>query len=815
VHAGLVRRLESTPDDGAIEQAMRQLQAGGDLALLLATAKAMVRVGVAGLAARLIRSAGEQVSGRDEIREVLAQLDALPSGEVRWAEREAAAASNLESLLASRPNLAPIADELAASPVGLRLFRTAQGNDHVVRDHPDGGLDLLFAFQDHQAHAAATSLSDIQLGTTFLLLGVPSSSMWNRLVETRHANGYRPAIDLVETSLPVLAVWLRLVDAATALGDERITVCAGSDAVNQYESFLRLNHGRQLPSVVLRLPRTGEALPDVAADFLPAIEAARSEQRAALLVRQASFYEHRDASWWRRRFESAGADDQRLCFAGFVTRYSTYIRHAMRDLAAAFARRGCRLDVVMEPHDAASVVDTWTTLAAKPYDGIVVINHMRAESADAVHPDLPFITWIQDHMDTLLTPEAGRSVGPRDIVVARDTGNLSALYGYPSERLIESSSLTDPVTYSCEPVAEADRDAVRADVCSIGHGWEPPALLVTNLCERTSGPVETFLRSYLDLVIERLDARPWINFRQRLELVDQAALASGLSDLSPVQRGRQLFPLAEHVFDRAFRHQVLDWCAAWAETRGRTLRIYGHGWDAHPRLAGYAAGPVENGYPLRCVLQATAVVVQANGYDSLHPRLLDCAAAGGCALVRYNGGDFQGPAYADVASHVDRLGVRSLAELAERAKKDAALGDAVRAAEKACGLQLASSTDDRRRRDIALLERYELLPAALLDDEGFFEAIRSRSFMAGASAVDLEGFSRLCFDSAESLSSRLDLLVDDAAARQDLMAPVRRAVLAQCTTDGLVARILDRLQSLVTAEQGPAGGSVATVGGRA
>jgi hypothetical protein len=89
--------------------------------------------------------------------------------------------------------------------------------------------------------------------------------------------------------------------------------------------------------------------------------------------------------------------------------------------------------------------------------------------------------------------------------------------------------------------------------------------------------------------------------------------------------------------ERQFRHQALVWAAAIARSRGWRMRLFGNGWDRHPGLAEFAAGPLEHGEALRASYQSAAVHLHMSTYSVVHQRVMECALSGGfpaCRLQR-------------------------------------------------------------------------------------------------------------------------------------------------------------------------------------
>jgi hypothetical protein len=91
----------------------------------------------------------------------------------------------------------------------------------------------------------------------------------------------------------------------------------------------------------------------------------------------------------------------------------------------------------------------------------------------------------------------------------------------------------------------------------------------------------------------------------------------------------------QRVNNALFRHQSLEWLA----DAGVGLRLYGRGWETHPRLKRFARGEANNATQLASIYRASRINLQITPHGALHQRLLEGLAAGGFFLLRYCPGD--------------------------------------------------------------------------------------------------------------------------------------------------------------------------------
>lgn len=783
--AAAIETLGGPEPEYGLERALPILAADPSVDLLLAAVKALVRSGVAGLAMRLVEAMGAEALPFAELR---AKLASMPSGALDGEMLAARWTARRSRLVERRPDLGSLPTKL---PQGVVAFRSTRGNVYLVRARA-GGLDFVMPFEDGVRRAASVALPTLDATTSFCLLGLPSEPLLRRMLGVVSPTGYAPAIDIVEGDADRFALWCATLDDASELLSERCEVFVGATAREDYRSYLGRHAWRAPATHVLAVRRAGIAVEPLPEDFHRANLDRRAELRGQRIAALAERCAGRTPAWWAERYRSARAGGPPLRLVGFTTRFSTVMRHAMHGIAAAFERAGCRFDAIMEPSASAVGVDVIGALAANDYDGIVLINHLRSEYRGAMPAGIPVVSWIQDHMQQICRREAGASVGELDLVLAHAPDVLASLYGYPIERTIGTSNLTDAELYSNEPLPESELAPHRCELSFVGHGSESPEELIEIIASGNDRQVRLILERALDL-IRRACAGPYAPTAHRLvEIMLDAEREAGVAGLTPELRRGFLYPQVVRVFDRVFRHEALEWAAEWASARGKRLRIYGHGWERHPRFGRFACGAVEGGRSLRALFQASAVSLQVNGHSSLHQRLLDGLAAGGFLLCRENPADWVRLPYTAIAEAIRSRGLRSLAELVSARETDAALDAACAAAERCAGVVIRPLGDPRRDAHRLATERGNRI-ADLCTDQGLFETLASLRLIPTRVASDLPGFGSICFRDAAGLAALLDRFVDDPAERRRIADPMRESVLVHDTYDRLVREILDRL----------------------
>lgn len=791
--AGLGDALAGSDPEPALEQAFARLGGGCDWPFLVAMVKALVRSNLAGIAIRLLRTAGRNHALSPQIDLLVEELGRLPSGETPGDVLQRRYQANRLALLRRYPNLANLLSGEAA-PRGVRVFASAKGSFHAVRDiEPGGGLNLILPFTDQIARSVELKLLPLNRNSgAFLLNGVPSAPLWQRLLSLKSESGYTPPIDLLEPDAEILRIWLMIVELGSVLDDERVTIIAGPDALDQYREHLAQHDWRLSNLLCLTSARAGSKPPIIDQQFHESVASAVKARRARIAAGLAQRYGDRSAAHWRDRFHAASHGGAPLQIVGFTSRYSTVMQHAMRDLAGAFTRKGCRFETIMQANPHHPTVDVGAALEARDADLIVVINHLRAEFAEIIPGNIPYVCWIQDHMDQLCTTAAGRSVGAFDLVLGHSVGLLSALYEYPRDRFLATSNLTDASTYSADPLPPHELDPHRCALSYIGHGSTSAEALAVEMAGEARH-VRELLLDFVANVRCVLGERGWVSHAERLALALQAERRAGLAGLTASQRRAAIVPALERLFDRVLRHQALQWAADWAIQRGRTFRIYGRGWNAHPTLARFACGEVANGRALRAVYQASAVSLHVTAFAGLHQRLLDGLASGAFLLVRFNPFDFLVRPLRVLQRCIRGASLGSLTSLLELAKRDELVSAAIAECHALGHGRIAAASDDQRRQEADLLRTF-YGPHNLADDRSLFDSLATMQHLPQRATCDLPEFDAITFDSAAKLHALLDDHVDNADVRRSITQPMRANVLANDTFDVLADRVLEHFR---------------------
>lgn len=787
LHGSLIEALKGPDPERALEQAFIQLSRGGHMSLLLAMIKALVRAGLAGIAARLLRASGGLLAAEPQLTALANQLESMPSGEVSPQILSARRTANLLALEQRCPLIAATIKQCRYE--NIRIFCSAKGNLHASRDDAHGKLEFVFPFVDQIFHASAAKLEPPAVGGAFLLMGVPSAPLWKRLCSLRADNGFVPPIDVIEPDPAIFHAWLGLIETSDGLSEERVSFFIGGDALQEYRQFLLDHPTRQMATHTITSIRPRWQPPKFDAAIHDHITRVRQERHADLKKRLDLVYAGKDVVYWRHRLSEAGRKAQAVRVVGLTSRFSTVMQHAMRDLASAFRRHGCALDVIKQSADHIGSVDVVGELHRLKPEMIIVINHARFELADSIPANVPYVCWIQDYMQPLWSRNAGASIAEFDLVLGHSPAVMTSVYGYPADRFIATNNLTSTDIFSADPVPESDKREFLCDLSYIGHGWESPEQLVDEAAGQNPR-FGAYMNDALRLARRRLEHVGHLTTQDLVAIILQAEQQSEHPPLTPELRRSLVVPFVQRIIDRVLRHQTLHWAAEWAIARGKRFRIFGNGWERHPTLRQFACGPVEHGYPLRCAYQASTISLQVNGYGSLHQRLLDGLASGCCMVTRFNPADFVRNPHLTIQRHIKAHHIDDLRGLMRHAEADAGLRQAMLEAETYTGTRIAPADDPVRARHVTEHVQCASLDESDFSDEGLFRVLRELLSIPHRAAGDIDGFASTTFTSKQQMHELLDRLTDDHNWRCRITSCMRQSVLQHDTYDTLVRKIL-------------------------
>lgn len=329
-----------------------------------------------------------------------------------------------------------------------------------------------------------------------------------------------------------------------------------------------------------------------------------------------------------------------------TTRYSTYIQHASRDLADAFQNIGCQTHIQIEPDDSSIATSLALSNAIDSFqpDLILCINTLRSQFKDSIPPHIPFITWVQDAMRHLFDEQSGDALGDLDFVVGHLHREMFDQFRFPRERTLSSHTLASTTKFHATPISAALGDKFACNIAYVSHQSETPDAFAQRAL--AASPPEGLVSRLMPELLPQVKAvvqQSTIHtqpLQQALEQLTRRTLETVLNAPAPHKTYAEVHyqftcPLAE----RTLRQQMIFWAAQLCEKRNWRLHLYGKGWELSNAFKQYAKGQLDHGEDLRAAYQAARLHLHAGLGGVYHQRVMECALAGGCTLVRIKSDD--------------------------------------------------------------------------------------------------------------------------------------------------------------------------------
>ncbi len=708
-----------------------------------------------------------------DLQAIRRAVEGLKSDALAWSTDDECFQSNLDALTQRGVDVEPIQSAWAARSDSFQRWRDNLGNTQLrVRD-ANGRWRWFPTLGDQVKTAESQPLPNgcrSSMPGPFLFEGLGQGTYFHRVYQATLDTflGYSCALYVVEPDPAALAMTLHLHDWGELLANDRIYWFVGPQWNQQFRRTLGDDLDLAFP--VQSLQPSGRAIPGV----IGVVENAIKERQRAVDQSMAELdnrYADRDMSYWSQRFESAlsGRGDPLRILAG-VSTHTTFLQYSMRDAKRAFETLGHTCVVLTEktPHHVIGALTYHNAMRDFDPDLFFNIDHLRPEFGAVVPENLPILTWDQDQLPTVFTTENMSKIGRLDFVTGWSK-NKCVQAGVDPAQCLYSGVPTSPEQFSGPPLTDEERERYACDVSYVSHASQTPEAFHDQ--ERRmydDQQYRSLLDSLYELTVAELKKHGVLWGGMSSAILDSASQRCGLVVQEKNLRDRLLGWYLWRLADRIFRHEALNWVADWARRRGRTLRIYGRGWDEHPTLSAFAAGPADNGRELLCVYRASKINLQLMPAGFAHQRSLDGLAAGGFFLSRLTSSDRRGATLSKLARRIDELNISTTRALLDH-------------------------SDDMVQ---GLLSAYigEWRHTINPDSSEFINIVRFTAETAQPADV-FPRFSEILFDSAESFARTADRFLNDHAARNTLTTEMREVVIKNYTYQPTMRRFLTAMLS--------------------
>jgi hypothetical protein len=628
------------------------------------------------------------------------------SGAIPWSSRARRFTANLRALATRNPGAAELVQNAAAGLESFRLHTSADGNYQIAVPAGSAPTAWLGGLADHKAATALWTFDKTKtpvpppllfdgLGFGWLFLHVFATT-------TDTYNGYSPALYVLEPDPLAFAMLLHLHDLQTHLAHPRTRcfIAANPDeALRTFTAALRDTPSWGLPEKSIRCHlRAREPLP-----FEPVLEQLRLQRVAArekVVAEIAAYYDGKSLADWSATF----ASKRPLRILAITSRYTTVLKHAVAELQAAAADLGHVCEVAIEPDDQSLEHPFLEQIATFKPDLLVQISRLRYENP-LLPKNVPFLCWDQDNLPCMRTEDATRSLDALTFVAGHGALQGWSFHNWPRRNVIFCHPAASTHRYPRTPAPADLLEKHACDISFISNASVSPEEIAAQQAARWTTPpalAGLFSACSNEILTQGSSGKAW-EFADLQSLVTSIAAARGLS-VDEKSLNELALSLAL-IADRCFRHAALHWAANFADAHGKTLRLYGHGWDKHPRFARYAAGPAAQGSEIHAIYQASKINLQLIEGGFLHSRSLDGLAAGGFFLTRASPNDSRGD---ELSRALHTLATRALAlDLSTPQELAANQDPALRAAHETLAPHLAHYPQDRPLR---ALENWAALP---------------------------------------------------------------------------------------------------------
>ena len=365
-------------------------------------------------------------------------------------------------------------------------------------------------------------------------------------------------------------------------------------------------------------------------------------------------YAKRTRGEWSRVWSADGGARPRILF--LATRFAAFSSHCIRDMAMACGEMGLPSHTLIEP-DLISNIEISQMVQALEFQPDLCITINVPGSRMSLRPKgLPFVTWVQDEWSPLARVDP-RELPVDDFVVGINYNQSNYTNLHPKYLMIPNL-YTNCTLYRPLPLTPDEQKRYGAQISFVSHRSQSPQragqeLLAGLKAKHGAGCEQARLAA---LALQRLKAfyqgesRIW-HLRQIGELAGEPWAHSPLSREEKTQLASSIFYNVNEIY---YREQML----LWACRLGLDLKLWGRGWEQHPRLKQYACGVAQNGEELCKIYNASQINLHAACTTNLHQRILDAAASGAFFMMPHHPASDERMAFistmADIVEKEDR-----------------------------------------------------------------------------------------------------------------------------------------------------------------
>jgi len=677
-------------------------------------------------------------------------------------------AANLDALTHSNPVLA---EELRRMNPGRKYFVRALGAGFQMGVEMAGVISPLPQIVSPEGARQITQklYPTAICNQAVLVAGEDMGWLWQSVYQlpchSPLAPGYRPPLYFLMRDLERLWVILHIQDWQKLLADARVRLFAGENAFAELRAFLPANTGCPWPKISVTVDQSIWPA-GMTIDVLNQESMAIANQHLAQVQSELRMFA---STFTPQSIAEQYSSGKPLNVLGITSRYTTFLKHSMRDWLSAFARLGHRTEIFIEPADhelSNNLVMAEACARFKP-DLIVMIDHFRAEMP-GLPQGIPMAMWAQDYMPKIYSPDGGAAQGPRDYVLgfAYEKMRLVHEFGYPSDRYLITTIGMDPERFAPRPADDPQLAKYVCDVSFVTHASLSAEQIVKEQMGRNDADAKRLLGSIFEQLRAVYDAGKTIVAPPGIRRMIEQGFIDTRTQPTPelVQQLMHLFYM--RVNNALFRHQALHWLI----DLGIDLRLYGRGWENHPAFKRFARGVADHEGELSLIYQASRINLHISPLGSLHQRVMEGLASGGFFLLRRSDGDIIGRHYARLWGFCQRLGITSDEQL--KACTDPQVQE-----------MLGQAVDIHQCDPFA--EKYTFMQ--------LLQTMHDCNYLCSAGCVWGNDYDETSFGSKAELEKKIAYFLGNPLERQRLTQSMLRPVLERFTYEKTTTRLLEMI----------------------
>jgi spore maturation protein CgeB len=407
------------------------------------------------------------------------------------------------------------------------------------------------------------------------------------------------------------------------------------DNDGSYKEYFRNNYRAILPQIILGSKENTELINREMEVIIQESEVNFSER-----FNEMNHYCQSFSKQYHQRLLSGKPERTRILFV--TTRFSQVIQYTTRDYMNACCNLGYTCDLLIEGSDIERVFQNTIIVKIAEWkpDIIFIINYFRLHY-ESIPENIIVITWINDVMDILKSPEAAQKIKENDYIFCYSNKIKQEMEqaGFPASKMTVHPIPIDDTVYYPREIPAGERVFYSADVAVCVNNNSDPELLLKDLIIATpvadlddSGKIRiirlyTNVYDYIqqiiqkgELIVSRQQCRAIIlEFCRKMDVQIADSFLQFLVE-------RYYLYVSYGLHRRQTLRALID--------AAISVKIWGKNWDSSEEFAAYSMGWVKPGDELAKVYSGAKIVIGAFSHGTAHYRVWEATSCGALCMVR-------------------------------------------------------------------------------------------------------------------------------------------------------------------------------------